>query len=492
MTAHATRGGKAALPRRRHERPCLQADRSRRRCSKLSRASTNRRLATSASCCRTRTGARSRARGARCLIPTVEGLDSADGLLRVAGNRKLYLKLLRQFSVAAGRRACANRRAARRPATEPRRSEPRTPSRASLQISARERYRAPRANWRRRSTKPPTPPGWKRCASSCRPCLHRSSTGCALHWARNRRLRRAPAVAVDPAQVKLVVAQMTSTWPSSMPRPRTVLKPITAYSPHSSPPKSLPNSSSTCRATPSARRTPSCSKQPGRSTHNGVWRNIAHEFAHPDRRRRAGQHPDAFSDPQGAGIPDQHRHQRPAGARSAGARPTRSDPPRHHDAGDGRLRNLPAHQGLNRVAGNSDHLPDGQDRHGGHRARLRAGRRRLRRQAVQRARAAGAGENASDARPPLSRKPAAAAQRAARHDRRETQAAGRHHRGALRRRHRAVRRHRRLHPDLGPAFADRTGRAVEPRVLRLRRTRRTSTGRKRSRPSATPTWRPAA
>jgi len=32
-------------------------------------------------------------------IPTVEGLNSAEGLLRVAGNRKLYLKLLRQFSV---------------------------------------------------------------------------------------------------------------------------------------------------------------------------------------------------------------------------------------------------------------------------------------------------------------------------------------------------------------------------------------------------------
>ena len=31
-------------------------------------------------------------------IPTVEGLDSAEGLLRVAGNRKLYLELLRQFS----------------------------------------------------------------------------------------------------------------------------------------------------------------------------------------------------------------------------------------------------------------------------------------------------------------------------------------------------------------------------------------------------------
>ncbi|HKA18910.1 MAG TPA: response regulator [Blastocatellia bacterium] len=30
-------------------------------------------------------------------IPAVEGLDSAEGLLRVAGNKKLYLKLLRQF-----------------------------------------------------------------------------------------------------------------------------------------------------------------------------------------------------------------------------------------------------------------------------------------------------------------------------------------------------------------------------------------------------------
>jgi two-component system sensor histidine kinase/response regulator len=31
-------------------------------------------------------------------IPTVEGLNSVEGLMRVAGNRKLYLKLLRQFS----------------------------------------------------------------------------------------------------------------------------------------------------------------------------------------------------------------------------------------------------------------------------------------------------------------------------------------------------------------------------------------------------------
>ena len=31
------------------------------------------------------------------ILPSVEGLDTSDGLLRVAGNRKLYLKLLRQF-----------------------------------------------------------------------------------------------------------------------------------------------------------------------------------------------------------------------------------------------------------------------------------------------------------------------------------------------------------------------------------------------------------
>jgi HPt (histidine-containing phosphotransfer) domain-containing protein len=34
------------------------------------------------------------------LVPVVEGLDSAEGLARVAGNRKLYIKLLREFSEA--------------------------------------------------------------------------------------------------------------------------------------------------------------------------------------------------------------------------------------------------------------------------------------------------------------------------------------------------------------------------------------------------------
>ena len=35
-------------------------------------------------------------------LPVVEGLDTADGLLRLAGNRTLYLKLLRQFAEQQG------------------------------------------------------------------------------------------------------------------------------------------------------------------------------------------------------------------------------------------------------------------------------------------------------------------------------------------------------------------------------------------------------
>ena len=41
--------------------------------------------------------AEGRARGTDDDLPSVEGLDTKDGLARVAGNRKLYLKLLRQF-----------------------------------------------------------------------------------------------------------------------------------------------------------------------------------------------------------------------------------------------------------------------------------------------------------------------------------------------------------------------------------------------------------
>ena len=36
------------------------------------------------------------------VIPSIEGLDTKDGLTRVAGNQKLYLKLLRQFTEQQG------------------------------------------------------------------------------------------------------------------------------------------------------------------------------------------------------------------------------------------------------------------------------------------------------------------------------------------------------------------------------------------------------
>ena len=41
--------------------------------------------------------AEGRARGGSDDLPSIAGLDTKDGLSRVAGNRKLYLKLLRQF-----------------------------------------------------------------------------------------------------------------------------------------------------------------------------------------------------------------------------------------------------------------------------------------------------------------------------------------------------------------------------------------------------------
>jgi len=69
-------------------------------------------------------GVEARPRADELEIPAVEGLDSAAGLQRVAGNRKLYLKLLRQFIaqqaqapaqiaelVATGDRATAERTA---------------------------------------------------------------------------------------------------------------------------------------------------------------------------------------------------------------------------------------------------------------------------------------------------------------------------------------------------------------------------------------------
>ena len=46
--------------------------------------------------------AEGRARGTPDDLPEIGGLDTKDGLARVAGNRKLYLKLLRQFAEQQG------------------------------------------------------------------------------------------------------------------------------------------------------------------------------------------------------------------------------------------------------------------------------------------------------------------------------------------------------------------------------------------------------
>ena len=90
--------GTPALPRRRHERPHRQADRSGQ--SVRDRGAI---LRTGGS---RRAGRSGRAVLARSSVhrtddaddlPSIAGLDTKDGLSRVGGNRKLYLKLLRQF-----------------------------------------------------------------------------------------------------------------------------------------------------------------------------------------------------------------------------------------------------------------------------------------------------------------------------------------------------------------------------------------------------------
>lgn len=142
-------------------------------------------------------------------IPTVEGLNSAEGLLRVAGNRKLYLKLLRQFSV----------------------QQAEAPAQIAQQLKIGDRATAERtahtvkgvaANLGVKSV--------QAAAGELEKALHESADAARLDTLRQQfaavltpfvdRLRAAlgdepaapiapAAVAVDPAQLKLVVAQMT-------------------------------------------------------------------------------------------------------------------------------------------------------------------------------------------------------------------------------------------------------------------------------------------
>ena len=84
-------------------------------------------------------------------LPSVEGLDTKDGLGRVAGNRKLYLKLLRQFVQQQGavpaqiaEALAAQRRARRRTPgshSQGRRRQPRGAGRAARRCQAGEDHR---------------------------------------------------------------------------------------------------------------------------------------------------------------------------------------------------------------------------------------------------------------------------------------------------------------------------------------------------------------
>ena len=92
MTAHATIEETGALRGGGHERPRVQAHRPRRALRRRSAATAARPARP-----RPRPAAPPAAGPASAGLPAVDGLDAAQGLRRVAGNRKLYMSLLRQF-----------------------------------------------------------------------------------------------------------------------------------------------------------------------------------------------------------------------------------------------------------------------------------------------------------------------------------------------------------------------------------------------------------
>jgi two-component system sensor histidine kinase/response regulator len=142
-------------------------------------------------------------------IPNVEGLDSAEGLLRVAGNRKLYLKLLRQFiaqqadsaeqiaeQLKAGDRATAERTA------HTVKGVAGSLGAKLIQLAAGELEKSLREG----ADSPRLEPLRQKFAGVLIPFVNRLRTALGEETA----VRPAPTVvAVDPAQLKRVVAQMT-------------------------------------------------------------------------------------------------------------------------------------------------------------------------------------------------------------------------------------------------------------------------------------------
>jgi two-component system sensor histidine kinase/response regulator len=142
------------------------------------------------------------------VLPSVEGLDAQDGLARVGGNRKLYLKLLRQFAtqqadapeqiarqLRAGDDATAERTAhTLKGVAGNLGAKPVQTAAAELEKSIREREPSARIEAARRQLAEDL----ALLLDRLRPALG-GETPVAV---------AVPATAVDPAQLKAVVAQM--------------------------------------------------------------------------------------------------------------------------------------------------------------------------------------------------------------------------------------------------------------------------------------------
>ncbi len=120
-------------------------------------------------------------------LPSVAGLDTKDGLSRVAGNRKLYLKLLRQFVEQQGPTVRADHRGAgqRRHRSSP--SASRTRSKASPETSAPKQCKRPPALWRNSFAIGSVRRKWNRRNKKFPPRSIRWSNNSALRWIRQRR-----------------------------------------------------------------------------------------------------------------------------------------------------------------------------------------------------------------------------------------------------------------------------------------------------------------
>ena len=232
-----------------------------RRCSKL------RALLHGAGRVRSRRGFQ---RGASAPRPTseklepLEGLDFAEGLLRVAGNRKLYLKLLAPVSPCSHAMRQRKSPGSSRPAIGHSGVEPRTPVKGVAANLARRRCSRRRRIGKALHVAP---------ISAARTLRRQFSTVLTPFV---DRLRAAPGRRTGGAVAPAAVASipLSCSWwsrngqaPHRVRRPprRTGSRQIAVCSLRSSPPRSLRSLSGRCRATPSARHRHSWKKRAARA-----------------------------------------------------------------------------------------------------------------------------------------------------------------------------------------------------------------------------------